>query len=74
MNIWRYEVQNDLKLYTEREMESTFHEIIEPTDEKNKIIECICKHPNVPVIVHKLLYGSTSRKLSCKKKNNNSDE
>ena len=34
----RYKTQNYLKLYKEREIESTFLEIIEPNKKKNKII------------------------------------
>ena len=34
----RYKTQNYLKLYKEREIESTFLEIIEPNNKKNKII------------------------------------
>ena len=48
-NKLRYKTQNDLKLYKEREIESTFLEIIEPNCKKNKIIGCIYKHPTVPV-------------------------
>ena len=40
--------RNDLKLYKEREIESTFLEIIEPNNKKSKIIGCIYKHRNVP--------------------------
>ena len=36
VNKLRYKIQNDLKLYREREIESTFLKIIEPN--KNKII------------------------------------
>ena len=48
-NKLRYKTQNGLKLYKEREKESTFLEIIEPDNKKNKIIGCIYKHPVVPV-------------------------
>ena len=48
-NKLRYKTQNDLKLYKEREIDSTFLEIIEPNSKINKIIGCICKHPIVPV-------------------------
>ena len=44
----RYKTHNDLKLYKEREIESSFPEIIEPNSKKNKIIGCIYKHPIVP--------------------------
>ena len=47
-NSLRYKTRNDLKLYKEREIESTFLEVIEP-NKKNKIIGCIHKHSNVPV-------------------------
>ena len=38
VNKLRYKIQNDLKLYKEREIESTFLKIIEPNNNKNKII------------------------------------
>ena len=47
-NDLRYKIRKDLNLY--REKESTFIEIIEPNiRNKNKIIGCIYKHPNVAV-------------------------
>ena len=48
-NKLRYKTQNDLKLYKEREIESTFLKTIEPNNKKNKITGCIYKHPIVPV-------------------------
>ena len=47
-NKLKYKIWNDLKLYTEKQIESTFLEIIEP-NLRNKIVGCIYKHPNVPV-------------------------
>ena len=44
----RYKTRNDLKLYKEREIESTFFEIIESNSKKKKVIGCIYKYPNVP--------------------------
>ena len=46
----RYKTRNDLKLYEEIKIESTFLKIIEANNKKNKIIGCIHKHPIVPVI------------------------
>ena len=40
-----YKTRNDLKLYKERETESTFFQIIEPNSKRNKIVWCIYKHP-----------------------------
>ena len=48
-NRLRYKTRNDLKLYKEREIESTIFEIIEPNSKKNKVIGCIYKHPIKPV-------------------------
>ena len=48
-NNLRYKTRNDLKLYEEKEIESTFLEIIEPNNKKNKFIGCIYKHLIVPV-------------------------
>ena len=42
------QIQKDLQLYEEREIESTFLEIIEP-NKKNKIIDYVYKHSNLPV-------------------------
>ena len=48
-NDFRYKI-HDLNLYKEKEIESTLVEIIEPNlRNKNKIIGCICKRPNVTV-------------------------
>ena len=49
VNYLRYKIGKDLNLYREKETESTFVEIIEPNLRINKIIECIYKHPNIPV-------------------------
>ena len=65
-NKLRYKTRNDLKLYKEREMESTFIEIIEPNNKKNKIIGCICKYPVVPVTEFHM--GPLLEKHSRKKK------
>ena len=47
-NDLRYKIRKDLNLY--REKESTFIEITEPNvRNKNKIIGCIYKHPNIAV-------------------------
>ena len=68
-NKLRYKTRNDLKLYKEREIESTFLEIIEPNNKKNKIIGCIYKHPTVPVTEFTNDYiGSRLEKLSCEQK------
>ena len=49
-NDLRYKIRKDLNLYRAKEIESTFVEIIKPNlKNKNKIIGCIYKHPNVPV-------------------------
>ena len=65
----RYKTRNDLKLYKEREIESTFLEIIEPNNKKNKIIGCIYKHPIVPVTEFTNDYmGPLLEKLSREKK------
>ena len=37
-NKLRYKTQNDLKLYKEREIESTFLEIIEPNNKKTTLL------------------------------------
>ena len=68
-NKLRHKTRNDLKLYKEREIESTFLEIIEPNNKKNKIIGCIYKHPIVPVIEFTNDYlGPLLEKISCEKK------
>ena len=49
-NDLRYKIRKDLNLYRGKETETTFVEIIEPNlRNKNKIIGCIYKHPNVLV-------------------------
>ena len=68
-NKLRYKTRNDLKLYKEREKESTFLEIIELNNKKNKIIGCIYKHQNVPVTEFRNYYmGPLLEKLSREKK------
>ena len=68
-NKLRYKTRNDLKLYKEREIESTFLEIIEPNNKKSKIIGCIYKHPIVPVTEFTNDYlGPLLEKISCEKK------
>ena len=69
-NDLRYKICKDLNQYREKETESTFVAIIYPNlRNKNKIIGCIYKHPNVPVaeftsdFITPLL-----EKLSCDKK------
>ena len=45
-----YKIRKDLNLFREKEIESTFIEIIEPNvRNKSKIIDCFYKHPNVAV-------------------------
>ena len=45
-----YKIRKDLNLYRAKEIESTFVEIIGPNlRNRNKIIGCIYKHPNIPV-------------------------
>ena len=44
----KYQIQNDLKLYKEKQIEPTFFEIVKP-NLKNKIVGGIYKYPNVPV-------------------------
>ena len=64
-NKLRYKTENDLKLYKSREIESTFLEIIEPINKKNRIIGRIYKHPNVPVMAFTNDYmGPLLEKLS----------
>ena len=47
-NDLRYKIRKDLNLYREKEIESTFVEVIEPNvRNKSKIIGCVYKHPNV---------------------------
>ena len=49
-NDLRYKIRKDLNLYREKEIESTFVEIIEPNlRNKIKVIGCIYKHPKAPV-------------------------
>ena len=49
-NDLRYKIRKDLNLYREKEIESTFVEVIEPNKRnKSKIIGCVYKHPNVAV-------------------------
>ena len=49
-NDLRYKTHKDLNLFRKKKTESTFVEIIEPNlRNKNKIIGCIYKYPNVPV-------------------------
>ena len=68
-NKLRYKTQNDLKLYKEKELQSTFLEIIEPNNKKNKIIGCMYKHPIVPVAEFTNDYmGPLLEKLSREKK------
>ena len=47
-NHLKYEIQNDLKLYKEKQIEPTFFEIVKP-NLKNKIVGRIYKYPNVPI-------------------------
>ena len=68
-NKLRYKTRNGLKLYKEIEIESTFHEIIEPNNKRNKIVGCIYKHPIVPVTEFTNDYmGPLLEKLSREKK------
>ena len=68
-NNLRYKTRNELKLYKERETESTFLEIVEPNNKKNEIIGCIYKHSIVPVSKFTNDYiGSLLEKLSHEKK------
>ena len=47
--IWQsLEIQNDLKLYKEKQIEPTFFEIVKP-NLKNKIVGRIYKYPNAPI-------------------------
>ena len=65
----RYKTQNDLKLYQEREIESTFLEIMEPNNKKNKIFGCMYKHPIASVTEFTNDYiGPLPEKLSHEKK------
>ena len=69
-NKLRYKTRIDLKLYKEKELESTFLEIIEPNNKKNEIIGCMYKHPIVPVAEFTNDYmGPLLEKLSREKKN-----
>ena len=55
-------------MYKEKQIESTFPEIIEP-NLKNKIVGCIYKHPNKPITEFTNDYvGPLLEKLSCEKK------
>ena len=46
-NKLKYKLRNNLKLYKEKQIESTFLEMVEP-NLKNKNVGCIYKYPNVP--------------------------
>ena len=47
-NKLKYKKQNELKLYKEKQIESTFLEVAEP-NLKNKIVGGIYKHSDVPI-------------------------
>ena len=47
-NKLKYKKQNELKLYKEKQIESTFLEVSKPSL-KNKIVGWIYKHPDVPI-------------------------
>ena len=64
----KYNIWTDLKLYKEKQIESTFLGFIEP-NLKNKIVGCIYKHLNVHVTEFTNDYmGPLLEKLSCEKK------
>ena len=67
-NKLKYKLRNNLKLYKEKQLESTFLEIIEP-NLKNKIVGYIYKHLNVPITEFTNDYtGLLLEKLSFEKK------
>ena len=69
-NKLQYKIWNDLKLYKEKQIESTFLKIIEP-NLKNKIVGCIYNYPNLPITEFNNEYmGPLLEKLSCEKRDN----
>ena len=68
-NKLRYKTRNDLKLHKEKEIESTFLEIVEPNKKKSKVIGSIYKHPIIPVTEFANDYmGRLLEKVSYEKK------
>ena len=45
---WKYKLRKNLNLNKPKEIESAFIEIIE-TKKKNTVIDCIYKHPKLPI-------------------------
>ena len=67
-NKLKYKIRNDLKFYKEKQIESTFLEIIKP-NLKSKVVGCIYKHPNVLITeLTKNYIDPLPEKLSCEKK------
>ena len=63
-----YKLRKDLQIYTSKELESTFVEVLEPGMSKNNMIKGgIYRHPSMELfeINNHFLYDSATRRIQC---------